>query len=644
MDHFRTTRSPTSVKPNSHKQSFKEGSEVSIGDQLNEIDAQSEEDGITEAAQCHYDQDLNSFSKFDEETPEIEGLKSQTGINSIGRLRKGIRSATSKKSSQGGIGASGGVEAIDIKGQNLFMDMKGDKLSVLMNKRQSPTSQPDSGEDVGLRPFKGARNTTLGNNNQGEGSQIGPKMGDSQLIGGDNSKVQIQNKGGMSQSEFQQREPTHSQEHSNLSSVIHNSGRKLDYQDIDFDENGLSAKLYGDNKPENQDLNPVFDSPDLHASDIHDRGVTKFESQILLEQQQKNKNKTSLTTLSNNQRVVEEVEAIPTTNTLTEEDIKNSSNLNKGNGYFDVQENEEEQENSSQYSRLDKIDVNSQANKFDLPSMRGELSSNPDSLLNPTPPKDIDNLSDLKFQDAFGEGGSQVTLKNSQLTSNDVEFSEDGKPTLKTFVENPQMDMDWLISELIEQGNTDEVIEADTPEKPVLDLSHAISEELGFNEEMKTCRIEFLSDAVTDLILGDLIDELQAESFWDKRILLDDDMEGHIMGGGEGSEAETIYGIRTNYNAVNEYCNLLVKFIFDNFGEVVLKRINRTEKFDSSTELRLLRERDELEEDEEAKNHWIIFQEELEAGQEVEVPHPESELVLPLRIFQVLENEILVSL
>ena len=35
----------------------------------------------------------------------------------------------------------------------------------------------------------------------------------------------------------------------------------------------------------------------------------------------------------------------------------------------------------------------------------------------------------------------------------------------------------------------------------------------------------------------------------------------------ETSDAETVYGIRTNYNAVNEYCNLLIKYILDHGAE-----------------------------------------------------------------------------
>lgn len=81
-------------------------------------------------------------------------------------------------------------------------------------------------------------------------------------------------------------------------------------------------------------------------------------------------------------------------------------------------------------------------------------------------------------------------------------------------------------------------------------------------------------------------------------------------------------------------------------------------------ELQMLRERDEdaegSEDDEidsergnvagsevppKRKSHWAKFEEEvLSKGLPVEVPHPESKLVIPLKVFDILEDEILVSI
>lgn len=43
------------------------------------------------------------------------------------------------------------------------------------------------------------------------------------------------------------------------------------------------------------------------------------------------------------------------------------------------------------------------------------------------------------------------------------------------------------------------------------------------------------------------------------------------------------------------------------------------------------------------KSHWVKFEEEvLLKGLAVEVPHPESKLIIPLKVFDILEDEILV--
>lgn len=71
--------------------------------------------------------------------------------------------------------------------------------------------------------------------------------------------------------------------------------------------------------------------------------------------------------------------------------------------------------------------------------------------------------------------------------------------------------------------------------------------------------------------------------------ILDDNIEEDMENSGEAqSEAETVYGIRTNFNAVNEYLNLLLKFLRERLPELglpiskhsrslVLKRIHNLE-------------------------------------------------------------------
>lgn len=44
------------------------------------------------------------------------------------------------------------------------------------------------------------------------------------------------------------------------------------------------------------------------------------------------------------------------------------------------------------------------------------------------------------------------------------------------------------------------------------------------------------------------------------------------------------------------------------------------------------------------QSHWQKFEEEVLAnGVKVEVPHPEHKLIIPLKVFDILEDEILVS-
>lgn len=87
----------------------------------------------------------------------------------------------------------------------------------------------------------------------------------------------------------------------------------------------------------------------------------------------------------------------------------------------------------------------------------------------------------------------------------------------------------------------------------------------------------YVADAVVDLVMSELLDELHGEFFWQtiasktrsihlsKQFMAFKGHFGHIQT--ESSEAETVYGIRTNFNAVQEYSNLLVKFIYENFSD-----------------------------------------------------------------------------
>lgn len=67
-------------------------------------------------------------------------------------------------------------------------------------------------------------------------------------------------------------------------------------------------------------------------------------------------------------------------------------------------------------------------------------------------------------------------------------------------------------------------------------------------------------------VLFDLIDDLLEEPVWGKLL-------GGCVRAPQHEEDETIYGIRTNINAVNEYCNLLIKFVETNHVDQLVRKI-----------------------------------------------------------------------
>ena len=194
------------------------------------------------------------------------------------------------------------------------------------------------------------------------------------------------------------------------------------------------------------------------------------------------------------------------------------------------------------------------------------------------------------------------------------------KPDLKNYVEG-QGDMSWLIHEYIEQNQIN-----------TFEDQH--------DQELASCKRKFICETISDIVLGELLDELAPQEPIVKlfgysltlpseiartRYLMnlenmnsltnkengpntnlrdiynmeqvygqsEDNQLGltslpdyngtsteermiEVYGGyfgnsdqfprnmtTEQSDAETVYGIRTNYNAVNEYCNLLIKYILD---------------------------------------------------------------------------------
>lgn len=195
-------------------------------------------------------------------------------------------------------------------------------------------------------------------------------------------------------------------------------------------------------------------------------------------------------------------------------------------------------------------------------------------------------------------------------------FGSPGSPDLKKYIENPANDLNWLM--------TDKVLKRDN----------------SFEEEVKTCRKQFLIETMTDFILNELISELKTEEMYfrkapkreEQRInvqLLDDPR--YVT---ESSDEETIYGIRTNMNAVYEYCNLLVRFILDNYLDLLLEKFNQKRVKSPKEVLSAIRDREVLLAL--PGNQW------KEISKLKEYCKP-KELFLPEYIFESLEQEIIVG-
>lgn len=147
---------------------------------------------------------------------------------------------------------------------------------------------------------------------------------------------------------------------------------------------------------------------------------------------------------------------------------------------------------------------------------------------------------------------------------------------LKKYIESQNADMNWLIGE----------------KAPKRDSS--------FEEEVKTCRKQFLIETLTDFILTELLTELKTEHLYFRKVA---PIEGQQISlqmledpryVTESSDEETIYGIRTNMNAVFEYCNLLVRFILDNYLDLLLEKFNMKKVQSPFEVLRDIREREVL--------------------------------------------------
>lgn len=197
----------------------------------------------------------------------------------------------------------------------------------------------------------------------------------------------------------------------------------------------------------------------------------------------------------------------------------------------------------------------------------------------PTEQKQIDVI-DIDGRDAVSPIDQNQEMSPSS-NADDLNSSAGmpGSPSvenLKKYIENQNTDMNWLIG--------DKVIKRDN----------------SFEEEVKTCRKQFLIETMTDFVLSELLNELKSEQLYFKNILQPDDQRISLQllddprYVTESSDEETIYGIRTNMNAVFEYCNLLVRFILDNYLDLLLEKYNHKKFTTPSKVLSEIRDREVL--------------------------------------------------
>lgn len=187
---------------------------------------------------------------------------------------------------------------------------------------------------------------------------------------------------------------------------------------------------------------------------------------------------------------------------------------------------------------------------------------------------------------------------------------------LKKYIESQNTDINWLIGD----------------KAPKRDNS--------FEEEVKTCRKQFLIETLTDFILNELLTELKSELLYFRRVVPAEGQQISLQMledpryVTESSDEETIYGIRTNMNAVFEYCNLLVRFILDNYLDLLLEKFNMKKVHRPQEVLAEIREREVL--------LGLAGQQWKEVGT-LNLCKKSKDQFFPEFIFESLEQEIIVN-
>ena len=137
--------------------------------------------------------------------------------------------------------------------------------------------------------------------------------------------------------------------------------------------------------------------------------------------------------------------------------------------------------------------------------------------------------------------------------------------------------VDLVLESVVEEATRDPLWRKALVKKPLLTLSSSkgdlsekfkqIDELLNYDDSPVSTKPKKLDEGPD----SPLISERRAPAQKYPENILDDNIEEDMEHSGEvQSEAETVYGIRTNFNAVNEYLNLLLKFLKEHMPELSL--------------------------------------------------------------------------
>jgi hypothetical protein len=102
---------------------------------------------------------------------------------------------------------------------------------------------------------------------------------------------------------------------------------------------------------------------------------------------------------------------------------------------------------------------------------------------------------------------------------------------------------------------------------------------------------ELVSDDILDLLVEEAISEYQEVRL--RKLVCPQETPRCLQDADKSkSRVDVVYGIRTNYNAINEYLTLLVDYLLDSFAERLIERFNSGVSYNPRDVIRILREKE----------------------------------------------------